>query len=79
VQAVPKETPDRNLKLIGGSFTGALIPLPLIDDCPHATSASAILERLAAFNLQPSMLASQPGGAYRADGGTLLRELYATA
>lgn len=39
----------------------------------HATSTSAILERLAELN--PSMLACQHGSAFRGDGAALLREL----
>jgi hypothetical protein len=39
----------------------------------HATSTSAILERLA--GLQPAMLACQHGSAYRGDGAALIREL----
>ena len=39
----------------------------------HATSTSAILERLA--GLEPAMLACQHGSAYRGDGAALIREL----
>jgi hypothetical protein len=48
----------------------------MMDYYAHATSTSAILERLA--GLQPSMLACQHGSAYRGDSATLLRELSAT-
>jgi flavorubredoxin len=48
----------------------------MMDYYAHATSTSAILERLAA--LQPSMLACQHGSAYRGNGAALLRELSAT-
>lgn len=48
----------------------------MMDYYSHATSTSAILERLA--RLQPSMLACQHGSAYRGDGAALLRELSAT-
>ena len=48
----------------------------MMDYYAHATSTSAILERLA--NLHPSMLACQHGSAYRGDGAALLRELAAT-
>ncbi len=48
----------------------------MMDYYAHATSTSAILERLA--TLQPSMLACQHGSAYRGDGAALLRELAAT-
>ncbi len=45
----------------------------MMDYYAHATSTSAILERLA--SLQPSMLACQHGSAYRGDSAALLREL----
>jgi flavorubredoxin len=45
----------------------------MLDYYAHATSTSAILERLA--SLQPSMLACQHGSAFRGDGAALLREL----
>ena len=45
----------------------------VMDYYAHATSTSAVLERLA--NLQPSMLACQHGSAYRGDGAALIREL----
>jgi hypothetical protein len=48
----------------------------MLDYYAHATSTSAILERLA--NLQPSLLACQHGSAFRGDGAALLRELAAT-
>ena len=48
----------------------------MMDYYAHATSTSAILERLA--GLRPSMLACQHGSAYRGDGAALLRELAAT-
>lgn len=48
----------------------------MMDYYAHATSTSAILERLASF--QPSMLACQHGSAYRGDCAALLRELAAT-
>ena len=48
----------------------------MMDYYAHATSTSAILERLA--TLAPSMLACQHGSAYRGDGAALLRELAAT-
>jgi hypothetical protein len=48
----------------------------MMDYYAHATSTSAILERLAA--LQPSLLACQHGSAYRGDGAALLRELAST-
>jgi flavorubredoxin len=48
----------------------------MMDYYAHATSTSAILERLA--GLQPSMLACQHGSAYRGDSAALLRELSAT-
>ena len=48
----------------------------MIDYYAHATSTSAILERLA--GLHPSMLACQHGSAYRGDSAALLRELSAT-
>jgi flavorubredoxin len=48
----------------------------MMDYYAHATSTSAILERLA--TLQPTMLACQHGSAYRGDGATLLRQLAAT-
>jgi flavorubredoxin len=48
----------------------------MMDYYAHATSTSAILERLA--GLHPSMLACQHGSAYRGDSGALLRELAAT-
>jgi flavorubredoxin len=47
----------------------------MLDYYAHATSTSAILERLAGFG--PSMLACQHGSAYRGDGSALLRELAA--
>jgi flavorubredoxin len=48
----------------------------MMDYYAHATSTTAILERLA--GLSPSMLACQHGSAYRGDGAALLRELAAT-
>lgn len=48
----------------------------MMDYYAHATSTSAILERLADF--QPALLACQHGSAYRGDGAALLRELAAT-
>ncbi len=45
----------------------------MMDYYAHATSTSAILERLA--GLGPAMLACQHGSAYRGDGAALLREL----
>jgi flavorubredoxin len=48
----------------------------MMDYYAHATSTSAILERLA--SLRPSMLACQHGSAYRGDGAALLRELAVT-
>jgi flavorubredoxin len=45
----------------------------MMDYYAHATSTTAILERLA--GLRPSMLACQHGSAYRGDGAALLREL----
>jgi flavorubredoxin len=48
----------------------------MMDYYAHATSTSAILERLA--NLDPAMLACQHGSAYRGDGAALIRELAAT-
>ncbi len=48
----------------------------MMDYYAHATSTSAILERLA--GLRPEMLACQHGSAYRGDGAALLRELGAT-
>ena len=45
----------------------------MMDYYAHATSTTAILERLA--ELRPSMLACQHGSAYRGDGAALLREL----
>ena len=48
----------------------------MMDYYAHATSTSAILEKLAA--LQPSMLACQHGSAYRGDGAALIRELATT-
>jgi hypothetical protein len=45
----------------------------MMDYYAHATSTSAILERLA--GLHPSTLACQHGSAYRGDGAALLREL----
>lgn len=48
----------------------------MMDYYAHATSMSAVLERLA--GLQPTTLACQHGSAYRGDGGALLRELAAT-
>ena len=47
----------------------------MMDYYAHATSTSAIFERLA--DLHPSMLACQHGSAYRGDGAALLRELSA--
>ncbi len=48
----------------------------MMDYYAHATSTSAILERLAV--LQPSMLACQHGSAYRGNGAALLRDHSAT-
>ena len=48
----------------------------MMDYYAHATSTSAILERLA--SLDPSMLACQHGSAYRGDSAALLHELAAT-
>ena len=48
----------------------------MMDYYAHATSTTAILERLA--TLCPSTLACQHGSAYRGDGVALLRELAAT-
>jgi flavorubredoxin len=48
----------------------------MMDYYAHATSTSAILERLA--GLHPTMLACQHGSAYRGDGAALLRELATT-
>lgn len=48
----------------------------MMDYYAHATSTSAILERLA--GLDPSMLACQHGSAYRGNSAALLRELAAT-
>jgi flavorubredoxin len=48
----------------------------MMDYYAHATSTSAIFERLA--DLLPSTLACQHGSAYRGDGAALLRELSAT-
>lgn len=48
----------------------------MMDYYAHATSTTAILERLA--GLSPSLLACQHGSAYRGDGAALLRELAAT-
>ncbi len=48
----------------------------MMDYYAHATSTSAILERLA--SLRPSMLACQHGSAYRGDSAALLRELAGT-
>ena len=48
----------------------------MMDYYAHATSTSAILERLAASS--PSMLACQHGSAYRGDGAALIRELAVT-
>jgi hypothetical protein len=45
----------------------------MMDYYAHATSISAILERLA--GLRPSMLACQHGSAYRGDCASMLREL----
>ena len=45
----------------------------MMDYYAHATSTTAILERLA--GLSPSMLACQHGSAYRGEGAALLREL----
>ena len=47
----------------------------MMDYYAHATSTSAILERLA--GLRPAMLACQHGSAYRGDGAALIRELAA--
>ena len=47
----------------------------LMDYYAHATSTSAVLERLAQLN--PKILACQHGSAYRGDGAGLLRELSA--
>jgi hypothetical protein len=47
----------------------------MMDYYAHASSTTAILERLA--GLKPAMLACQHGSAYRGDGGALLRELAA--
>jgi flavorubredoxin len=47
----------------------------MMDYYAHATSTSAILERLAC--LRPLTLACQHGSAYRGDGAALLRELAA--
>jgi flavorubredoxin len=47
----------------------------MMDYYAHATSTSAILERLAQLN--PQMLACQHGSAYRGNGAALLRELSA--
>jgi flavorubredoxin len=47
----------------------------MMDYYAHATSTSAILERLA--QLDPRMLACQHGSAFRGDGAGLLRELSA--
>jgi flavorubredoxin len=47
----------------------------MMDYYAHATSTTAILERLAVLN--PSMLACQHGSAYRGEGAVLLRELAA--
>src|SRR6476646_7394078 len=48
----------------------------MMDYYAHASSTSAILERLA--GLRPTMLACQHGSAYRGDGAALLRELATT-
>lgn len=48
----------------------------MMDYYAHATSTTAILERLA--SLHPSTLACQHGSAYRGDSAGLLRELAAT-
>jgi len=48
----------------------------MMDYYAHASSTSAILERLA--SLRPAMLACQHGSAYRGDGAALLRALAAT-
>ncbi len=48
----------------------------MMDYYAHATSTTAILERLA--GLDPTLLACQHGSAYRGDGAALLRELAAT-
>jgi flavorubredoxin len=48
----------------------------MMDYYAHATSTSAILERLA--GLTPEMLACQHGSAYRGDASALLRALAAT-
>lgn len=45
----------------------------MMDYYAHATSTTAILDRLA--GLRPSTLACQHGSAYRGDGASLLREL----
>lgn len=47
-----------------------------MDYYAHATSTTAILERLASLN--PALLACQHGSAYRGDGAALLRELART-
>ena len=47
----------------------------MMDYYAHATSTSAVLERLA--SLDPSMLACQHGSAYRGDSAALIRELAA--
>ncbi|HET7102707.1 MAG TPA: MBL fold metallo-hydrolase [Terracidiphilus sp.] len=48
----------------------------MMDYYAHATSTSAILERLA--GLEPELLACQHGSAYRGDGAELLRALSTT-
>lgn len=47
----------------------------MLDYYAHATSTTAVLERLA--SLRPAMLACQHGSAYRGDGAALLRQLAA--
>jgi flavorubredoxin len=47
----------------------------MMDYYAHATSTTAILDRLA--DLDPALLACQHGSAYRGDGAALLRELAA--
>lgn len=48
----------------------------MMDYYAHASSTTAILERLA--GLEPALLGCQHGSAYRGDGAALLRELGAT-
>jgi hypothetical protein len=48
----------------------------VMDYYAHATSTSAIFERLA--SLRPLMLACQHGSAYRGDGAALIQELATT-